>query len=208
MQSATDAMDRLAIRLVDGREALVRPASVADAEGIQAFVRRLTPESRRRRFLGALSELTPMQLQRLVAPAGPDDASLLALADGGGVVAMAQCAIDDAAAAEFAIVVADDWQGSGLGAQLVRALARHAHSRGAGTLGAQVMWDNEPMLALAKRLGFALGRDPDPTLVRIERTLASAARHGPTSAGTVPVFTHERMASTVGRSMPTYPWAV
>ena len=201
-------MSRLAIHLADGRSVVLRRASAPDAEAIQAFVRRLSPESRRRRFFAAVSELTPMHVQRLVAPAGPNDASLLALADDGGVVAMAQCAIDDAAATEFAIVVADSWQGGGLGAQLVRALARHARSHGATVLSGQVLWDNGPMLALAERLGFALRSDPDPTLVRIERPLASADLHGPTSAGTAPVFTQERMASTVGRSTPTNPWAV
>lgn len=201
-------MNRLAIRLADGRGALVRPAGRSDAEAIQAFVRRLSTESRRRRFFAAVSEITPSQMQRLTVPAGADDLSLLALADDGRVVAMAQCAIDEAAAAEFAIVVADDWQGNGLGAQLVRAVARHASSRGAGTLGAQVMWDNEAMLALVERLGFALRRDPDPTLVKIERTLDSADRHGATSDGTVPLFTHERMAKTVGLSTPTNPCAV
>ena len=191
-------MDRLKTdRLTDGREVIVRQSGVADADAVQAFVRRLSPESRRRRFFAAVSELPPAQLRRLTAPAGAGALSVIALSQDGGVVGTAQCALDDTGAAEFAVAVADDWQRSGLGARLIDAVAAHARARGASTLGAQVMWDNEAMLGLAARLGFSVRNDADPTLVRIERALAPRPRHGRTSAGTAPVLTQDRIALTV-----------
>lgn len=199
-------MDRLrTVRLADGRSVLVRPTGPADADAVQAFVRRLSPDSRRRRFFAAVSELTPVQLRRLTAPAGADDLSLIALAEDGRVVGTAQCVLDDDGGAEFAVAVADDWQRSGLGGRLIDAIAAHARSREASTLVAQVMWDNEAMLGLASRLGFALKNDADPALVRIERPLAPMPGYGRTSAGTAPVFTQERIALTVAGSTPTNP---
>jgi len=200
-------MDRLqTARLTDGHDVVVRPSGADDADAIQAFVRRLSPESRRRRFFAAVSELAPAQLRRLTAPDGADALSVVALSEDGSVVGTAQCALDDAGAAEFA--VADDWRRSGLGARLIDTIAAHARARGASRLCAQVMWDNDAMLGLAARLGFSLRNDADPTLVRIERALAPRPRHGRTSAGTAPVFTQDRIARTVAGSTPTNPWAL
>jgi len=199
-------MDRLTtVRLADSRNVLVRPTGHADADAVQAFVRRLSPDSRRRRFFAAVSELPPDQLRRMTVPAGADDLSVIALADDGSVVGTAQCAFDDAGEAEFAVAVADDWQRSGLGGRLIDAIAAHARNHGASALGAQVLWDNEAMLGLAARLGFALKNDADPALVRIERRLAPMPDYGRTSAGTAPVFTQDRIALTVAGSTPTNP---
>jgi acetyltransferase len=165
-------------RLPDGRAVLVRAARPADAPAVQTFVRWLSPLARRRRFLGALSELSPAQLDCLTRARDPRDLSLVALAgdaEGGPIVAMAQYALDDPASAEFALVVADAWQGQGLGMRLLERLLERAAEAGVRKLNGFVLADNAPMRALAARFGFECTPDRDPELVRVERRLTPPA---------------------------------
>ncbi len=63
--------------------------------------------------------------------------------------------------AEFAVVVADAWQGRGLGHALMRMLVGCARRRGFRRLVGNVLAANAPMLALVARLGFESRPDPD-----------------------------------------------
>lgn len=165
-------------RLPDGRAVVIRPARPADAAAVQAFVRWLSPLARRRRFLGALRELSPAQLDRLTRVEDPRELTLLALAGDGAdatVVAMAQYALDDPSSAEFALVVADAWQGQGLGVRLLERMLARATAAGVRKMGGIVLADNAPMRALARRLGFDSAPDRDPLLVRVEKDLPARA---------------------------------
>ena len=53
-----------------------------------------------------------------------------------------------AAATEIGVVVADAWQGRGVGSGLIRALAARAQARGATTLAMEVMAENRRVLAM------------------------------------------------------------
>ena len=63
--------------------------------------------------------------------------------------------------AELAIVLADAWQRRGLGAKLLGSLISAARARGVRRLVGETLSENNGMLALARRLGFKLGRHPD-----------------------------------------------
>jgi acetyltransferase len=162
------------VRLRDGRAVVVRSAKRADGEAVQQFVRELSPLARRRRFFGALSELSPAQLDRLTGAENPRGLSLVALSAHAGeprIVAMAQYATDDPGAAEFAVVVADAWQRQGLGARLLELLLGRAAEAGVQVMNGYALAENAPMLAFAARLGFVITDDRDPDLVRLERPL-------------------------------------
>jgi acetyltransferase len=162
------------VRLRDGRAVALRSARPADAEAVQQFVRMLSPATRRRRFLGAVNELSPDQLDRLTRAQGPQDTSLVAVAaDAGGpcIVAMAQYAVCAAPEAEFAVVVTDRWQRLGLGVRLVETLLARAAGAGVRAMNGFVLAENTPMLALLTKLGFSVSRDRDPDLVRVDRPL-------------------------------------
>jgi acetyltransferase len=72
----------------------------------------------------------------------------------------------DGQAAEFAIVVADAWQGRGIGRRLLGSLVEVARRRGLKKLYGDILGMNRPMLELVRKLGFTLGRHEDPTLTR------------------------------------------
>jgi acetyltransferase len=167
------------VRLRDGRVTVVRSVRPDDAEAVQRFVRALSPAARRRRFFGAIAELSPAQLDRLTVVRDPRDLSLVALSAHAGeprIVAMAQYASDDSPAAEFALVVADDWQGQGLGARLLGMLLARAAEVGLRTMTGSVRAENEPMLALAARLGFVVAPGGDRHVVSVARPVPPSRR--------------------------------
>lgn len=73
---------------------------------------------------------------------------------------------ENSPSAEFAIVVADAWQGRGIGTRLLRELIDVARHRGLKRLYGDILGVNRPMLELVRKLGFTLGRHEDPTLTR------------------------------------------
>ncbi len=76
--------------------------------------------------------------------------------------------------AECAIVVADDWQGRGIGSELMRSLAVAALSRGIRALEGTSLGENRRIRDWAKRFGFAAKTEPDSGgLVTVTLDLAS-----------------------------------
>lgn len=151
----------------------IRALRPADAPQVQEFVRRLSLESRRMRFFSPINELSPQQLARVTCGGSPDDVNLGAFDAAGRIVGLAQYAIEDGARAEFGVVVDDALQRSGLGTRLIERLLERARRRGLAALSGVVLGDNWPMLSLAAKLGFELWEDTDPTLMRVEKTIAS-----------------------------------
>ena len=151
------------------RETSVRPLTRADASQVQAFVRGLSPQTRLERYFSPIRELAPRQLER--ATAGDESVvNLGVFAPGGTLVALGQC-VRSGEEAEFGVVVADAWQGSGIGRHLLEALTHGTSGQGLVTFYGVVRRSNTAMLGLARRLGFHLVRDADPALVRVELRL-------------------------------------
>ena len=74
--------------------------------------------------------------------------------------------------AEFAIVIADVWQQRGVARLLMRKLIGTATEAGVDQLADITLYDNRGMLALARKLGFRLTRDPgDPKVTRLRLAL-------------------------------------
>jgi acetyltransferase len=62
------------------------------------------------------------------------------------------------AEAEFAVLVQPDMKGRGIGRHLLERLIAWGRVEGVGEIVGQVLADNQPMLGLARRLGFSLQR--------------------------------------------------
>ena len=58
--------------------------------------------------------------------------------------------------AEVAVLVSDRWQRQGLGTELLRRLIPIARDKKIARLVAEMLWDNLPIQAIFKRLGFEL----------------------------------------------------
>jgi acetyltransferase len=69
-------------------------------------------------------------------------------------------------------VVADAWQGRGIGRRLVAALIDAAKARGLRAMEGEVLPANEAVLRLARSLGFSVRQHPeDPELYLVTREL-------------------------------------
>jgi acetyltransferase len=163
-------------RLRDGTEIVIRPIEPGDAEREQAFVRSLSPESRYFRFMSALRELPADMLYRFTHPDLRHELALVALTgegDDARQIGVARC-VGDAGrtSAEFAVVVADDWQNRGVGTRLLCELMRAAHALGLTQIWGDILATNHRMLGLMASLGFDIRAAPeDPLLRRAVRTI-------------------------------------
>jgi GNAT superfamily N-acetyltransferase len=75
----------------------------------------------------------------------------------------------DGETCEFAVTVADSWQGAGLSSRLMRELIQGARARGFTHMEGFVLAGNTGMLTLARRLGFTVKPDPDDARLKIVR---------------------------------------
>lgn len=163
--------------LPDGRAVTVRAVQAADLQLESDFVAHgLTQQSRYQRFQTALSELPPGMARYFTEIDFRQHVALLALTDTGhGTQQVGEvryvCDGDLPDQAEFALAVADDWQGQGLGARLLRQLVRIARRHGVHRLYGDVLRTNTPMLALARAQGFSPSTQGDARLVRMALAL-------------------------------------
>jgi GNAT superfamily N-acetyltransferase len=171
--------------LAGGERIAIRVVRPQDAVALQGYFRGLSSESRYRRFLGALSELSAKQLARLTEMNGPDEMAVLAFAKvpdpssylvGEAVLAT----VPGSTRSEFALSVADAWQRKGIGAALVANLECRARMRGARYLYGDVLRTNFAMKNLARKTGYAL-RSPftDARLIEIVKDLSATAPDPP-----------------------------
>jgi len=151
------------VLLRDGTPVSIRPIGPQDARREQAFVRGLSPESRYLRFMNTLLELSPEWLERFTHPDPGREIALVALTAETALapeplqVGVARCARDPSGVmGEFAIVVADAFQGKGLGSLLMKALMDSARAAGLHRIEGLVLSTNQRMLELMQTLGFSV----------------------------------------------------
>ena len=152
--------------LPDGYTLTIRPMRPEDAQIEQAFIRSLSPEARYFRFMQAVHELTQEMLVRFTQIDYDREMALIAVLEPQpGVetqVAVARyTANPDQRSCEFAIVVADAWQGRGIGRHLMESLMRIAKSRGIELMEGEILADNAHMRGLMKRMNFTVKPNPD-----------------------------------------------
>ena len=153
--------------LADGTPASVRPIRPEDAEPLAEGLRRLSPESKVRRFLYEKGSFTPQELSEFTACDGIDHIALLSTAtnEAGDEVEPIGVARSirnraDRELAEAAIVVVDRWQGCGAGRILFRLLARRAWEAGIRRWQAVFLEENLASRALLDGVGEVLTVTP------------------------------------------------
>src|SRR4051812_6583617 len=170
-----------------GARIMVRPVLPQDAEPMQAFVRALSPQSRRNRFFRMLRELPPVLLDEFTSVDYHSHLALLAsvLIEGEErVIGEARYVVTEPGTAEFALAVADAWQGQGIGRLLLSRLECRARAEGVSRLFGEVLPDNTPMQRLARSLGFAILRGPSGVaLLRLEKRLEPRSGAAPCVEG-------------------------
>ena len=165
------------VALRDGSTVVIRPVRSADAPLLADGFARLSPESRRMRFLRRKDELSPAELRYFTDVDHHDHEALGALDRAGGRgVGIARYVRDagDPQSAEIAVTIVDDWQGRGLGTELLAQLSGRARAEGIRRFTALVSADNAAMAALLRSVSADLVRREHGT-VEYEIPLAPAA---------------------------------
>jgi GNAT superfamily N-acetyltransferase len=137
--------------VVGGTRVWLRLLQPGDSELIKVFFRRLSSETVYRRFLSPVTALNDALLKRLVDIDHCDREALIAL-DDQGIVGVARYGTGRGESHDVAVVVADDWQGRGLGTLLIRRLAHIARLRGIATFHATMLGDNIRAQSLVRAL--------------------------------------------------------
>ena len=164
-----------------GGEYTLRPIHPDDAAMLQQLVNELSPESRYFRFVSSMVELPPSMLARFTLIDYDREMALVAVvkernaaADGEMVETERIVGVSryitnpDQSSCEFSLVVADDFNGKGLGSRLMESIMDVARDKGLAEIEGLVLASNAGMLRLMRGLGFAVKPfedDPDFKLV-------------------------------------------
>jgi acetyltransferase len=167
-------------QLTDGTLLTIRPIRPEDAELEQHFMASLSAETKRFRFMEELKELSRDLLVRFTQLDYDRELALIAVLEAEGERPEIELGVaryvrnPDGYSCEFALVVADAWQGKGIGTRLMQDLQQAAAARGFRELEGEVLTDNTNMLQLMHDLGFSLEAVPDDAqLKRVRKTLTT-----------------------------------
>jgi acetyltransferase len=149
--------------LKDGWRILARPIRPEDEPLIHEFVKHVTMEDLRLRFLAPMkhfshefiARLTQLDYARAMAFVAFDEAN----GDLAGVVRLHSDSVYETG--EYAILLRSDLKGRGLGWALMQLLIEYAKAEGLKQIYGQVLRENTTMIEMCRSLGFKV--EPDAT---------------------------------------------
>ncbi len=147
--------------LRDGSRVLIRPVESSDAPLLADGFARLSPESRRMRFLSGKPQLSPAELRYFTQVDHHDHEAIGALnrLDGRGVgIARYIRSAEDPHAADVAITVIDEWHRRGLGTELLTRLSDLGRRAGIRRFTALVAAENQAIIGLLRNMDADLVR--------------------------------------------------
>jgi acetyltransferase len=160
-------------QLADGMDITIRPIRPEDAELVQTFVRDLSEQSRYMRFMNSVQELSQAMLVRFTQIDYSREMALIAVTEIQGKeveLGVARFAINpDGESCEFALVIADNMHGKGLGQRLMGTLMDAARAKGLKVIEGEVLKNNSDMLHLMDRLDFEVLTSPDDDSIKTVR---------------------------------------
>jgi RimJ/RimL family protein N-acetyltransferase len=165
--------------LPGGQRVVIRPVLPQDEELTTAFFGALPAPARYDRFMAPMRNLPPELVKRFTNIDYSGHLALVAeVFEGGREIAVAEARYvrgKDPSVAEFAVAVAQHWQGQGLASRLLGKLLCHASSSGVQRMVGETLATNDRMLHLARKAGFSIERSPDVRgVMLLEKTVEPA----------------------------------
>jgi RimJ/RimL family protein N-acetyltransferase len=166
------------VRFEDGQRITIRPILPQDDAVTKAFFQALSARSRQNRFLHAFRDVPDDLLTDLIHVDYSTHLALIAeVFSSGREIAIGEARYvvsQDGKSAEFAVSIADDWQGRGLGTLLLCRLIKSARKAGVEKITGETLASNMAMLHLAHKAGFSHELDVQIAgLVHLNLSLAS-----------------------------------
>jgi RimJ/RimL family protein N-acetyltransferase len=160
------------VTLPDGRPIRLRPLLATDEAAYRRFVATVSPRSQYYRFFTPRRVLTEREIDHFLHVDHNDREALVAV-HGPEIVAVARYDRDgeDAAAAEVAFIVSDDFQRQGIAPRLLQVMAGLAYAKGIHRLHASVLPDNTGMLKVFAKSGWVTSRRFEDGAIAIVMTL-------------------------------------
>ncbi len=148
------------LELKDSSKVFLRPLKLTDESLVRDMFYKLSAESVHYRFFRMIKTMPHKQLQELLRVDYGQDMVLVVLTDKtetAGMIGIAHYRNDSRTnRAEAAFLVRDDWQGKGIGAQLLESLIEVARHNGIAGFTAEVLADNHSMLRVFHKCGFPI----------------------------------------------------
>lgn len=160
----------------DGRRLEIRALRPDDQAALVAAVGRASSQSLYRRFFAMKRGFTEQEIAFYSAVDFVSHVALVAVMDEDGqsvIVGGGRYIVVQPSQAEVAFVVVDQYQGQGIGAQLLHHLAFIAREMGLRELVAEVLPDNRPMLKVFESSGIPLGKTRELESVHVTLRLSS-----------------------------------
>ena len=160
-------------KMKDGTPVTIRPIRPEDEPLMVQFHRTLSERSVYLRYFCSLSLSTRVEHERLVRICfGSYDRGFALLADRKNpetghheVLGVGRFSAIHRGEAEAAVLVSDQWQGRGLGTELLAVVARVAREEKFKRLSGEILRDNLATQAIFKKVGFKLRSMEDPSSV-------------------------------------------
>jgi acetyltransferase len=163
------------LMLKDGTPVLLRPMRPEDEPLVSEFLGKCSEETIYFRYFRLIKRWTHEMLIRFTQNDYDREIGLMALGQPPGPEVMMGVSrlvmAADRSTAEFAVIVADPWQGKGLGPRLVERVMDIAREQGVKRLTADVLPQNQPMLEMGRRLGFGVTKDHEGQTCRLVKEL-------------------------------------
>jgi acetyltransferase len=160
----------------NGLEATLRPIRPEDEPMIVAFHQGLSERTVYFRYFQVLNLSQRTSHERLTRICFIDydrEIALVAVHNGAVLAVGRLTRLPESENAEFAVLVADAWQCQGLGVELLRRLVDVARAEGIRLVAGQILPENRPMIAIARKAGFRLRDLPEEGAVEVSISLAA-----------------------------------
>ena len=152
--------------LKNGVSVVFRPIECVDKTKFQDFFKSLSAASVHFRFFGIIKELPNETVEKYCNLDYKQEMAIVAEPKSEGkIVGVVRLVLDsDRRQGEFALVVADAWQGLGLGIELLNYIIKVARDYGLSEIHCFVSSDNKRMVLLAEKVGLKVKSTDGDTL--------------------------------------------
>ena len=161
-----------------GRQLFLRPVKISDEPLLKDFFYSLSDQSFYRRFISVRQDMPHERLQEFVVIDHTKEMFILACIEEGEVekvVGIGQYFIDPKTNfAEVAQATRDDYQGQGIGMEVLTYLTYLAKRDGLLGFTAEVLMENRPMLRLFEKMGFDIRRQSEQGVYELMMTFRGA----------------------------------
>jgi len=164
------------VTLKSGEAITIRPIRPADADIEREFIEGLSPRSSHLRFMGGVRRASDEMVRYFTDIDYVRHMALIATLPEDGrerqVAVGRYFTLEDGQSCEFALVVADTWQGKGIGYAIMTDLIREAGRKGLLKMIGSILADNDRMITLVRDLGFDVSEsDVEPGAVEARLNL-------------------------------------